>query len=42
VICGPGAPGMAHQPDEYVETQQLTDAAEIYVDLALRTLVDGR
>jgi succinyl-diaminopimelate desuccinylase len=38
VICGPGAPGMAHQPDEYVETQQLTDAAEIYVDLALRTL----
>jgi len=38
VICGPGAPGMAHQPDEYVETQQLTEAAEIYMDLALRTL----
>jgi succinyl-diaminopimelate desuccinylase len=38
VICGPGAPGMAHQPDEYVETQQLVEAAEIYRDLAIRTL----
>lgn len=38
VICGPGAPGMAHQPDEYVETRQLVEAAEIYRDLAIRTL----
>lgn len=36
VICGPGAPGMAHQPDEYVEIEQLVQAAEIYADLARR------
>jgi succinyl-diaminopimelate desuccinylase len=34
VICGPGASGMAHQPDEYVEIAQLVQAAEIYVELA--------
>jgi succinyl-diaminopimelate desuccinylase len=38
VICGPGAQGMAHQPDEYVEVEQLVDAAQIYVDLAHRLL----
>jgi succinyl-diaminopimelate desuccinylase len=38
VICGPGANGMAHQPDEYVEVGQLVQAAEIYVDLAHRLL----
>jgi succinyl-diaminopimelate desuccinylase len=38
VICGPGANGMAHQPDEYVEIEQLVQAAEIYVDLAHRLL----
>jgi acetylornithine deacetylase/succinyl-diaminopimelate desuccinylase-like protein len=38
VICGPGANGMAHQPDEYVEIEQLVKAAEIYVDLAHRLL----
>jgi len=38
VICGPGAPGMAHQPDEYVEVEQLVQAAEIYADLARRLL----
>jgi succinyl-diaminopimelate desuccinylase len=38
VICGPGANGMAHQPDEYVEVEQLVQAAEIYVDLAHRLL----
>jgi succinyl-diaminopimelate desuccinylase len=38
VICGPGAPGMAHQPDEHVEVEQLVQAAEIYVDLAQRLL----
>lgn len=34
VICGPGAPGMAHQPDENVEIEQLVQAAQIYADLA--------
>jgi succinyl-diaminopimelate desuccinylase len=38
VICGPGAQSMAHQPDEYVEVDQLVQAAEIYVDLARRLL----
>lgn len=38
VICGPGAQGMAHQPDEYVEVEQLTQAAAIYADLARRLL----
>lgn len=36
VICGPGAQGMAHQPDEYVEVEQLVQAVQIYVDLAHR------
>lgn len=34
VICGPGAPGMAHQPDEYVETRELELAARIYARVA--------
>jgi succinyl-diaminopimelate desuccinylase len=38
VICGPGAPGMAHQPDEYVEVEQLVQAAQIYASLARRLL----
>lgn len=38
VICGPGAPGMAHQPDENVEVAQLVQAAQIYADLARRLL----
>jgi succinyl-diaminopimelate desuccinylase len=38
VICGPGAQGMAHQPDEYVEVEQLVQAAAIYADLAQRLL----
>jgi succinyl-diaminopimelate desuccinylase len=38
VICGPGAAGMAHQPDENVEIEQLIDAAAIYEDLARRLL----
>ncbi len=38
VICGPGAQGMAHQPDEHVEVTQLVQAAEIYADLARRLL----
>jgi succinyl-diaminopimelate desuccinylase len=38
IICGPGAQGMAHQPDEYVEVEQLAQAAAIYADLARRLL----
>jgi succinyl-diaminopimelate desuccinylase len=38
VICGPGEPGMAHQPDEHVEIEQLVQAAQIYADLAQRLL----
>jgi len=38
VICGPGAPGMAHQPDENVEVAQLVQAAQIYAGLARRLL----
>lgn len=36
VICGPGAPGMAHQPDEYVDVEQLVQAARIYAHMARR------
>jgi succinyl-diaminopimelate desuccinylase len=38
VICGPGAPGMAHQPDEHVEVDQLVKAAQIYATLAVDLL----
>jgi succinyl-diaminopimelate desuccinylase len=38
VICGPGDPGMLHQPDESVEVEQLVQATEVYVDLARRLL----
>jgi succinyl-diaminopimelate desuccinylase len=38
VICGPGAPGMAHQPDEWVPVEQLVQAAEIYANVAQRLL----
>ncbi len=30
VICGPGEPGMCHQPDEYVDLAELALAARIY------------
>jgi succinyl-diaminopimelate desuccinylase len=38
VICGPGAPGMAHQPDEWVPVEQLVQAAKIYVNAIRRLL----
>lgn len=38
VICGPGSPGMAHQPDEYVEVEQLVGASRIYAELAQRLI----
>ncbi|HEX8919705.1 MAG TPA: M20 family metallopeptidase, partial [Chloroflexota bacterium] len=38
VICGPGASTMAHQPDEYIEVDQLIQAVDVYVDLARRLM----
>lgn len=34
VICGPGSPGMAHQPDEYVEVAEVELAAQVYTRIA--------
>ena len=30
VICGPGAPGMAHQPDEHAEAAEIEEAARVF------------
>lgn len=38
VICGPGLPEKAHQPNEYVEIARLTEAARIYTLAALTAL----
>jgi len=38
VICGPGLPEKAHQPDEYVEIARLSEAARIYTLAALALL----
>jgi succinyl-diaminopimelate desuccinylase len=38
VICGPGSPTMAHQPDEYVETRELELAARVYTRAAAELL----
>ena len=38
VICGPGLPEKAHQPDEYVEIARLSEAARIYTLAALDLL----
>jgi succinyl-diaminopimelate desuccinylase len=38
VICGPGGIDMLHQPNEFVEIEQLMQGAEIYADLARRLL----
>jgi succinyl-diaminopimelate desuccinylase len=40
VICGPGDPRLAHQPDEHVEVRQLEQAAAIYARAAGRMLGD--
>ncbi|HHY95796.1 MAG TPA: M20 family metallopeptidase [Firmicutes bacterium] len=40
VICGPGAPGAAHQPDEWVEIGKLSEAGRIYVQAALNFLAE--
>jgi succinyl-diaminopimelate desuccinylase len=38
VICGPGLPEKAHQPNEYVEIARLREAARIYTLAALDLL----
>ena len=38
VICGPGLPEKAHQPNEYVEITKLVEAARIYTLAALDLL----
>jgi succinyl-diaminopimelate desuccinylase len=38
VICGPGLPEKAHQPNEYVEIARLVEAARIYTLAALDIL----
>ena len=38
VICGPGLPEKAHQPNEYVEIDKLVHAARIYTLAALHLL----
>lgn len=38
IVCGPGAAGMAHQPNEYVEVSSLLDSAHIYTRTAQQLL----
>lgn len=38
LICGPGAPGLAHQPNEHVEIDKLLEAVRIYTLAAMRFL----
>ena len=38
VICGPGLPEKAHQPNEYVEIAKLVESARIYTLAALDLL----
>ena len=39
VICGPGDPTLAHQPDEHVEIAQVTQAAQVYAAVIQDLLV---
>jgi acetylornithine deacetylase/succinyl-diaminopimelate desuccinylase-like protein len=38
VICGPGSPGMAHQPDEFTPIAELELAAVVYERVARELL----
>jgi acetylornithine deacetylase/succinyl-diaminopimelate desuccinylase-like protein len=38
VICGPGSPGMAHQPDEFTPIAELELAASVYERVARELL----
>jgi acetylornithine deacetylase/succinyl-diaminopimelate desuccinylase-like protein len=40
VICGPGDPGMAHQPDEHVPVEQVELAARVYARTLARLLLE--
>jgi succinyl-diaminopimelate desuccinylase len=42
VICGPGEPGMAHQPDDWVSATHLELAAAVYERVARELLGPGR
>ena len=39
MICGPGLPGLAHQPNEYVEIEKLVQAAKIYTAATAKLLL---
>ena len=39
VICGPGDPRLAHQPDERVELAQVEQAAQVYVRMIRELLL---
>jgi succinyl-diaminopimelate desuccinylase len=39
VICGPGDPKLAHQPDENVEIEQVAKAADVYVGVIRELLL---
>jgi succinyl-diaminopimelate desuccinylase len=39
VICGPGDPRLAHQPNEYVELTQVEQAARVYVQMIREMLI---
>jgi len=41
ILCGPGEPGLAHQPDENVEISRLVEAAKIYTLAAAKFLGNG-
>jgi len=38
IICGPGDPRLAHQPDEHVEVSSLLQAARVFALVAVRLL----
>jgi succinyl-diaminopimelate desuccinylase len=38
IICGPGDPRLAHQPNEHVEVSTLVEAARIFTLAAIRLL----
>jgi succinyl-diaminopimelate desuccinylase len=38
IICGPGDPALAHQPNEFVEISQLVEAAKIFTLAAVNML----
>ena len=38
VLCGPGRPDLAHQPDEHVEAARVEEAEEAHVALIRRLL----